>query len=73
MTWDPVDNDLHAFTFNPDGLNIRINDDILCTLKNGTPIDFYYLFIDDEIISLIVTETNRYANKKLALPYIKTL
>jgi len=31
---------------NPDGLDIGINDDILCTLNNGTPID-YYLFIDD--------------------------
>ncbi|XP_050065151.1 piggyBac transposable element-derived protein 1-like [Aphis gossypii] len=52
LTWGPADNDLHDFTFNPDGLDIGINDDIL-------------------FISLIVTETNRYANKKLASPNIK--
>jgi len=31
------------------------------TLNDGTPYDFYSLFIDDEVLNLLVIETNRYA------------
>lgn len=29
LTWGPADNDLHDFTFNPDGLDIGINDEVI--------------------------------------------
>jgi len=38
-----------------------INPDILETLYDGKPYDFYLLFIDDEVLNLLLIETNRYA------------
>jgi len=45
-----------------------INPDILETLNDGTPYDFYSLFIDDEVLNLLVIETNRYARDLLSTP-----
>ncbi|KAG5874317.1 hypothetical protein JTB14_010518 [Gonioctena quinquepunctata] len=33
------------------------------TMYNKTPYDFYKLFVNDDIINLMVTETNRYADQ----------
>ncbi|KAL3280843.1 hypothetical protein HHI36_004072 [Cryptolaemus montrouzieri] len=33
--------------------------------KGDTPYDFYRLFIDDQILSMITTETNRYAGQNI--------
>lgn len=37
--------------------------------KKWTPLDYVKLFLDDEIINIIVTETNRYADKFLKSKY----
>lgn len=42
-------------------------EEVLANLEDSTinPIDFYRHFITDEIISLIVRETNRYAEQHI--------
>jgi len=50
--------------FNPDVNTTGINPDIIETMSDASPIDFFYLFFDKEIIDMLVVETNRYANAK---------
>lgn len=48
--WRDVDENLNSsIIFNPNNENVGINSDIIETLINGTPYDFYFLFLDYEI------------------------
>jgi len=49
--------------FNPDYFGI--NQDIIETLYDGISYDFYCLFIDDEVLNLLLIEINRYARNLL--------
>lgn len=49
-------------------VSFRINPDIFDTLNGGTPYDSFSLFIDDEVLNLLVTETSRYANDLRSTP-----
>ena len=57
--WDPVTGSRKTFTIIPQ--NLRVSDDVAKKLTGKDPIDFYNYFIDDEVIALFVTETNRFA------------
>lgn len=43
-----------------------INHDIIDTLTEGSPYDFYSLFLDNDVIHLLVKETNRYVKSLLS-------
>jgi len=50
--------------YNPNNECVGINEDIVETMIDCSPYDFFALFFDDEVLKLIVLETNRYANDK---------
>ncbi|XP_025425482.1 piggyBac transposable element-derived protein 4-like [Sipha flava] len=55
-------------TFNPHNLPVGVNPDLIETLSLASPFTFFSLFFDEEIINLLVVETNKYANDKLSEP-----
>ncbi|KAL4152941.1 hypothetical protein QTP88_000774 [Uroleucon formosanum] len=59
--WRKDDNVIDYFIFNTDTTNSGINPDLFETLVHGSPLDFYMLIVNDEIINKIVIETNRFA------------
>ncbi|KAL4125889.1 hypothetical protein QTP88_010126 [Uroleucon formosanum] len=64
--WNDVDDAFQPrVLFNQTNETVGINPDIIDCLSEGTPFDFYSLFLDDEIIQLLVEETNRYAAELL--------
>ncbi|XP_022177033.1 piggyBac transposable element-derived protein 5-like [Myzus persicae] len=64
--WNDVDDAFQPrVLFNQTNETVGINPDIIDCLSEGTPFDFYSLFLDDEIIQLLVKETNRYAAELL--------
>lgn len=54
--------------YNENNEDVGINSDIYDTLTNGSPFDFCSLFLDDTIIDMLVTETNRYASQLISTP-----
>lgn len=50
--------------YNPNSECVGINEDIVETMIDCSPYDCFALFFDDEVLELIVLETNRYANDK---------
>lgn len=62
---------IQNLSYNVNQLEVGVNPDILETMIDATPYDFFSLFVDDEIINLIVTETNRYAEQQQQKPNIK--
>lgn len=65
--WNPLDLVFNYYPFSPDNEEIDVNPDIIETMHDCTPIDFFYLFFNEEVISLLVTETNRYAQQCIHL------
>ncbi|KAK9746912.1 Transposase IS4 [Popillia japonica] len=63
VNWEAVTGKaLKTFPFaTPSGVCI----DSVGEMDDKAPIDFFNLFVDDEMISLMVVETNRYAAQKL--------
>lgn len=66
--WGPINDNTSSPIFNPNNECFGINPDIIETLYDGTPYDFFSLFIDDEVLSLLVVETNRYGNYLCSTP-----
>jgi len=64
--WREDDNVIDDFVFNPHDTNAGINPDLFDTLMHGTPLDFYTLIVNDEIINKIVIETNKFAAQQKA-------
>lgn len=66
-SWGPVgeENMLVQIPFNPDNLNLGINMDIIETMSHASPFDFWKLFVTDNILLKLVTETNRYAAQQI--------
>ncbi|KAF0687698.1 piggyBac transposable element-derived protein 4-like, partial [Aphis craccivora] len=64
--WREDDNVIDDFVFNPHDTNAGINSDLFDTLMHGTPLDFYTLIVNDEIINKIVIETNKFAAQQKA-------
>lgn len=54
--------------FNPYDNCAGINTDIINTINSLGPYDFFCLFFDDEVINLLIVETNGYAKDKLNGP-----
>lgn len=64
-TWLPVDNNFNYYPYNPDNETVGINPDFIDSMTDCSPIDFYLLFLDEEVLTLLVTESNRYAKQCL--------
>jgi len=64
--WRADDNVIDDFIFDADKTNSGINPDLFDTLMHGSPLDFYLLIVNDEIINKIVIETNRFAAQQKA-------
>lgn len=66
-TWGPVgESNSNNFVFNPSNEPCGVNSDILETMQSCVPVDFFELFVTNEVIIHLVTETNRYANSRKA-------
>lgn len=66
--WGPlISNNLNnnQFQFNPNNDIVGINPDLCDNMFDGTPYDYYNLFVDDEVVIFLVEETNRYANQNI--------
>lgn len=62
LNWNEVTGDnLKHFTVFEQGLNINEN---ISGMHDNQPIDFFLLFVDDDIMNLMVQETNKYASQK---------
>jgi len=64
--WGLINNFISSPVFN--SVSFGINPDNLETLYEGTPYDFFSLFIDDGVLNLLVMETNRYAKYLRSTP-----
>jgi len=56
-TWGPVIGYLNNIQYNPDNLEVCINSDIMETMLDCLPIDFYSLCFDEEILDILIKET----------------
>lgn len=56
--------------FNPRDNCTGLNTDIIDTMSSPRPFDFFTLFFDDEVVNLLLVETNKYAQDKLNGPDI---
>lgn len=65
ITWGPVIGNLNEIVYSPQNLDIGINPDIIDSMEDCTPIDFYNLFFDENMLDLIVSETNHYAHQQI--------
>lgn len=66
-SWNDVDDVFQSnLFFNPNNEPVGINHDIIDTLTEGSPYDFYSLFFYNDVIHLLVEETNRYAKSLLS-------
>ncbi|KAG5869077.1 hypothetical protein JTB14_000783 [Gonioctena quinquepunctata] len=62
--WGPVTGSyLKKFDFLETENGTGFKAELYETMYNKTPYDFYKLFVNDDIINLMVTETNRYADQ----------
>ncbi|XP_050064607.1 piggyBac transposable element-derived protein 4-like [Aphis gossypii] len=66
--WGPVSENVSCPVFNEQNETFGINPDLFDTLIDGMPFDFFSLFVDNEILSILVNETNRYGNNLCSLP-----
>lgn len=63
LTWRPVDGtSLKHFPFTVENTGIKVE---LFGMIDKAPRDFFNLFVNEEIIALMVTETNRYARQTI--------
>lgn len=70
INWHPVTgNNLKTFDFTVE--NVGIKPSIYENYADKLPIDFFLLFVDDEILQVMVTETNRYATQNLTNPELE--
>lgn len=63
--WKADDGNINDYTFNTNNDQIVLNPDLIETLQNGTPLDFFQCIVINDIIHKIVIETNRYAGQQL--------
>lgn len=63
--WRLDDDVLNNYTCNPNSDVTGINPDLFDVFKDGTPLDFFKLIVDDKIVEKIVEETNNYAQQKI--------
>lgn len=56
--------------YNSQNEPVGINEDIVETMTYCSPYDFFALFLDDEVMNLIVLETNRFGNSKKNAPNV---
>jgi len=63
ITWGPVTGNLNTILYNPLNLDVGINPDIIDSMEDCAPIDFYTLFFDENVLDFLVSETNRYAHQ----------
>ncbi|KAJ4428471.1 hypothetical protein ANN_24508 [Periplaneta americana] len=69
INWGEVSgNNMKLFDFTVQ--NVGVDPQVSLNYADKMRIDFFLLFIDDEIIDLMVTETNRYASQKLNDPLL---
>jgi len=68
--WRVDDKVTNAFIFNPENELTGINPDLFDCMIDGSPLDFYKLLVNDEMIEKIVIETNKYAVQQISSKHI---
>jgi len=72
LTWGPVRGNLNNIPFNPNNLDVGVNPDIIQTMADCSPYEFYKLFFDDDVLDFLIEETNRHASQSLVNRSVKT-
>lgn len=72
LTWGPVRGNLNYIPFNPNNLDVGVNPDIIQTMADCSPYEFYKLFFDNDVLDFLIEETNRYASQLLVNRSVKT-
>lgn len=70
IKWEPTTGQ-YLKTFPTPVAASSVKDSLFDELIGKSPIDFFNLFVDDEIINLMVMETNRYAWQKISNETLK--
>lgn len=70
IIWHAVEGNLNTFNFRPNE-NPGLSQYARQKLVSNTPFEFYSLFLDDEILDLIISETNRYAEQRIISGILK--
>ncbi|KAG8253572.1 hypothetical protein J6590_030848 [Homalodisca vitripennis] len=70
VIWHKVKGYLNNFEFSP-RQPPGVTDAAKAKLRDNSPFEFYSLFIDDEVLDMIVNETNRYAEQCLIMSILK--
>lgn len=66
--WGLVNDNVSSTVFNAQNETFGINPDLFDCLIDGTPFDFFPLFLDNEILNILVNAINRYGNNLSSLP-----
>jgi len=65
VKWNSITgSNLQEFVFDISSVGIKAY--VIQEMQNKEPIDFFFLFIDEYLLNLMVVETNRYAAQKLS-------
>jgi len=73
QNWGLVNDNVSSSVFIAQNETFGINPDLFDSLIDGTPFDFFSLFVDNEILNILVNETNRYGNNLCSLFYVLNL
>lgn len=63
--WCADDGKINNHPFNPDSEEVGLNKDLIDTLLEGSPIDFFRLIIDDK-----TSRTNKYVYRYIYIYYM---
>lgn len=70
ITWEPISGNLNNFDFLPNS-PIGLNFDKLRNVETGNVLHYYRLFLTDQMLDLLVRETNRYAEQRQIMAIIE--
>lgn len=72
--WGLINDNVSCRIFSLEIETYGINPDLFDSLIDGTPYDFFSLFVDNEILNVLVKETNIYmAIIYVHVPYVQSL
>lgn len=66
LAWTVDDNVRNEFEYNPEGNCVGVNPDIVETMMQCSPIDFFQLFLHEDIMKVIVEQSNNYGEIEAA-------
>lgn len=65
LIWSEANENYNILTYNEENMDTGVNSDIAYCMSDCSPFEFYELFLDSDALTLLVSETNRYAEQRL--------